>query len=248
MNMRFYLFHRSLRGVGSNFASNFLDLFGLWLIVCLALMLAGCGSGDARPTRTPFPTWTPTPNAAALAVEAVSQAPTAALPVLAATDTPMPEAPPPAAESAPVDTPTAEALPTPMPVAEPTPIPDYPFVLETAEKFPTEALAANMVRIYLYVYSPAELGLAGYTLRIAHNGVVLPVDIQSTAGLPKQTRPDPGPYTRFTNLEALFIQPQGGRWELQLLDSSGNPAGESTVFELTADEATRELYIRYRLK
>jgi hypothetical protein len=119
-------------------------------------------------------------------------------------------------------------------------------VLEAAEKFPTDSLAANVVRIYLYAYSSTEYGLPGYTLQVLHNGTPLTVDEETTGGAPEQTSDTPGPYTRFTNMSVVFVEPQAGRWEIQLLDSSRTPVGPSVTFDLTADEQTRELYVRYR--
>lgn len=215
------------------------------LIALFVLVLAACsGEEDAsvRPTRTPLPTWTATPLGGVPptpVVEPVQPALTNTPPSAPATDTPVPAV---------ADTPTPEPSPTEAPTPEPTPTPDFAFELETAEKFPTETLAANMVRIYLYVYSPEQLGLAGYRLRVVHDGSEKSVDGLSEAGLPKTTRDTPGPYSRFTNMNAVFVEPQGGRWEVQLLDPNSAAVGQSAVFELTADEVTRELYVRYRLK
>jgi hypothetical protein len=144
----------------------------------------------------------------------------------------------------PTETPLPAATDTPA-APTPTPTAEFPFRLEAAEKFPTDSLAVKVVRIYLYVYSPAEFGLGGYTLRVTHNGTPLTVEEVSTAGLPEPTRLEPSPYTRFTNLNVIFAEPQAGRWELQLIDEQGNAVGPVAPFELTADELTRELYVRY---
>ncbi|GIV79525.1 MAG: hypothetical protein KatS3mg050_3919 [Litorilinea sp.] len=227
---------------------------------CLALlMLAGCGAGrNEPPTRTPFPTFTPTPilaagaNPPAQAQQPVQPPAQAAQPTLPPTPTATPV--PPTATPVPTATPTATptppptATPTPTVPPTPTPTPDYPFLLEAAEKFPTESLAPNVVRIYAYIYSPAELALAGYTLRVTHNGAQLPVDQVSTGGLPGQTRTEPSAYTRFTNLNVIFVESQAGAWEVQLLDENGVAVGPVASFQLTADEITRELYVRYRRK
>ena len=140
--------------------------------------------------------------------------------------------------------------PTATPTIEPTPTasPDYGFILETAQKFPTESLAPNVVRIYAYIYSPTEFGLEGYSLSVRHNGAELAVDQQSTGGLPRVTRDAPGPYSRFTNLTAIFVETQAGDWVVQLADADGNPAGPPATFQLSSDEETRELYVRYRLE
>lgn len=226
--------------------------------VCLLLLclLAGCSFRQDTPTRTPLPTWTPTVNGQQV------QAETPVVQVtLPATDTPL--APPPTDTPAvepptplPTDTPIAPEAPSPTPVPtdtpattptpEPTATAAYLFTLEAAEKFPTDSLAANVVRIYLYVYSPTTYGLADYTLQVAHNGSPLTVDEVSTGGVPEQTRPDPGPFTRFANMSVVFVEPQAGRWDVQLLDPQRTPVGPPVTFELTADERTRELYIRYR--
>ncbi len=76
----------------------------------------------------------------------------------------------------------------------------------------------------------------------------MPVDAVSAAGLPEQTREDAGQYTRFTNMSAIFVEPQSGEWIVQLVDASGLPMGPAALFTLTVDEETRELYVRYRQK
>ncbi len=231
------------------------------LAILLAVMWfsSGCGDELATPTRTPVPTWTPTPvNGAAPAAQAqqVAQAQPAT-----ATEAPAPPTAtftpePPTATQAPTDTPLPTDTPTPAitdtptapPPPTPTPTSAFQFQLEAAEKFPTDSLAVNVVRIYLYVYSPAEFGLPGYRLSVIHNGTPLTVDEVSTGGLPDPTRLEPSPYTRFTNLNVVFVEPQAGRWEIQLIDNQGNGVGPMAPFDLTADERTRELYVRYKQK
>jgi uncharacterized protein YraI len=78
-------------------------------VLCLALFLAGCGPepATAEPTRTPLPTFTPTPPAAT-GNAVTAAAPVAAAPVAAApVDTPIPTATPvPAVEAPPLPTAT----------------------------------------------------------------------------------------------------------------------------------------------
>ena len=150
----------------------------------------------------------------------------------------------------PTATPTPEPTATPTETPEPTatPTPAYLFELEAAEKFATESLAPNVVRIYAYVYAPDLLGLPGYSLRVARNGDALGVSELTDAGLPGQTRAVPSEATRFTNFSVILVEPQAGEWTLQLVDSDGVEAGPPAVFNLTADEETRELYVRYRQK
>jgi hypothetical protein len=88
--------------------------------------------------------------------------------------------------------------------------------------------------------------LEGYSLDVLHNGAELAVEEVSTGGLPDVTRSDPGPYSRFTNMNVIFVEAQAGSWAVQLVDAEGTPAGPPATFELTADEDTRELYVRYR--
>ncbi len=221
--------------------------------VLLGLLLSGCSFGQAEPTRTPVPTWTPTPiGQAPQAQVPTTQAPAAvpATPTLApppVSDTPVIEATTPA----PTDTPAATQTPVPTdtpaatPTLEPTATPAFVFTLEAAEKFPTDSLAADVVRIYLYVYSPATYGLAGYTLQVRHDDEPLAVDEVSIGGIPIQTRNEPGPYTRFANMTVVFVEPQAGRWEIQLIDEASTPVGPPAIFDLTAEERTRELYVRY---
>ncbi len=225
------------------------------------IALAGCAGGGrgALPTRTPLPTWTATPAGqgqpagvdnplAPGAQDPAAQPPTATevvptllpfTPTPTPTDTPVPTA---------THTPEPTATPTDTPVPTPTPTPSYTFDLEAAEKFPTESLAENVVRVYLYAYAPEEFGLQGYSLHVLHNGVEMEVDEATAGGVPQQTRPGPGPYTRFTNLDVIFVTEQAGEWRIQLLDANDVPAGPPAIFALTADEPTRELYVRYRRK
>jgi hypothetical protein len=220
------------------------------------ILTSACGNELDPPTRTPVPTWTPTPLGGDVqpAVEENQQPPTQqAQPQEAApppTDPPTPEPPSPTPAAtdtpAPTATPAATDTPTALPTLPPTPTPEYVFELEIAEKLPTDSLAPDVVRIYLYVYSPSAMGLAGYSLQVLHNGAPLIVDEVSTAGVPDVTRTEPGPYTRFTNLNVIFVEPQAGRWDIQLIDEERRPVGPPVSFDLTADEATRELYVRYR--
>lgn len=240
-------------------------------LLAACMLLAACG-GSGRPTRTPVPTWTATPAdgvlAAPLAVAQDTPAP-AVLPVpaeggavaAAPTDTPAPPAPPPepiadtatpvpptATPEPPTSTPEPTAPPTATPTPQPTATPAWLFELEAAEKLPTETLAPNVVRVWVYAYSPSELGLPGYTVRVTHDGSALTVAETTEAGIPSQTRETPGPFTKFTNLNIIFVQPQEGSWEVQLLDAAGTPVGSPALFELSASEITRELYVRYKLR
>jgi hypothetical protein len=232
-------------------------------LIAAALILAACGGGG-RPTRTPVPTWTPTAAGAAqpqqVAATPVPAQPAAATPLPAEpvveqvpvppTDTPAPPTPEPptATPVLPTDTPAPTPTPSETPTPQPTPTPSYAFELEAAEKLPTESLAPNVVRIWVYAYSPSDFGLPGYTVRVTHNGSALTVEETTTEGLPGQTRTTPGPFTKFTNMNVIFVQPQEGSWEVQLLDVEGAPAGAPALFELSADEITRELYVRYKLR
>ncbi len=219
------------------------------LLVCL---LSGCSFGQDEPTRTPVPTWTPTlagqvPPAEVTVAEATATFPPPPTQIPpTATETPV-ETPTPLPTDTPAETPTPAPTDTPAATAtpEPTATPAFAFTLEAAEKFPTDSLAANVVRVYLYVYSPATYGLAGYTLRVTHDGDLLTVEESSIGGVPIQTRNEPSPYTRFANMTVVFVEPQAGRWDIQLLDEAGTPVGPPATFELTADERTRELYVRY---
>ncbi len=238
-----------------------------WLLMA-SLFVAACGGGEEPPTRTPVPTWTPTAAGPApaqpagipadTAAEAVVVDPTAmalamASPTPLPTETPVPptETPTPeptATPAPPTETPTPAPTETPVPPTE-TPTaaaPLFALSLEAAEKFPTESLAANVVRVYGYFYSGDDPALPGFSLRILHNGDELEVEEESQDGLPEQTRTEPGPYTRFSNFSVIFVEPQAGEWRIQPVDAAGVVIGPEAIFTLTADEETRELYVRYQ--
>ena len=224
----------------------------------LLVMLGGCGGDRNEATRTPVPTFTPTPlgQGAPAQTGASGPAVVAEVATTTATVTPLPPTSTftPAPTATPTPRPTATTTPTPTteptatPVPTATPTPSFSFVLETAEKHPTESLAPNVVRFFLYVYEEGGMGLAGYTLHVAHNGAELAVDQVSRAGLPGLTRGEPSPYTRFTNMNVIFVEAQAGTWTATLVDEGGAVVGPAAEFQLTADEETRELYVRYRRK
>jgi|GEM_PF-693898 len=234
--------------------------------------------GGRSSERTPLPTFTPTPMAldnansveglvrssnqngqeSELIVVTQEQEPVLTLTPLS-TMTPVPTMTQPSLPTATQPTiipqePTATdtVLPTipPEPTASPTPtvVPKMLFDLEDYTKFPTVSLSQNVVRIYLYVYSIDSPALDGYSLLVRYNDVVLPVDGESVGGLPNQTRDTPGPYSRFTNFDTIFVGAQAGTWLVQLIDSQGVVVGPTAQFELTAEEESRELYVRYLQK
>ena len=230
-----------LRSSGEPF---YLRLIFLMLIMALlaTLLTVSCASRRAprpTPTRALRPTFTPTPIRAK---DVQSLAPTATAIPLPPTPTPTDTSIPPTPTPQPTDTPT----PTPTATLTFTPTPTFAFELERAEQFPAQLPETEGVHIYLYVYSLAEFGLPGYSLRVTHNGVPLTVNAVSVGGLPGQTRPGPSVYTRLTNMQVEFQQPPGGTWEVQLINQDGTPAGPSATFILSVDDLHRELYVRYR--
>ena len=102
----------------------------------------------------------------------------------------------------------------------------------------------DLVRIYLYVYQ-GTTALPDYTLRVTKDGVDMPVSGKSidAAGF---TWPVADPRQRFQNLKVEFPSVQAaGKWEVQLVDSSGAPAGPPATFTLVGGDQNRELYVRY---
>ncbi len=224
----------------------------LWILVVLvgvvalavlaaALLLADRGAlpmPEPAPSPTPRPTWTPTPTR-----EGIVPSPISILP----TPTPPPTATPtPTWTPSPLPTATPTPTITPSPTATPTPTPNYAFELEDFEPFPARLIEGEAVRIFAYIYSPTEFALPGYSLLVRHDGIRLPVEAQSTGGLPELTRQGPSPYARFTNLQLQFAGPPGGTWEIQLIDAKGTPVGPPAVFTLLDDSPNWDLYVRYR--
>jgi len=243
-------------------------------MVLAALLVGGCGGRDEpTPTRTPIPTYTPTPPgrqpvavaqqpavqpavAQAAAPAATPVPPTATFTPEPPTATPVPPTPTPAPTdtptATPTDTPTATPTDTPTatpsPTLTPTPTPDYAFALEAAEQFPTQLPGVDEVRVYVYVYQGEAYALGGYTIRVSKDGAPLTVQARSTEGLPGETRPGPNPYTRFANLGAAFFEKPQGVWEIQLIDHGGFAMGEPARFVLGPDDELREFYLRYHEK
>jgi len=233
--------------------------------------LAGCSLFRGR-ARVPLPTFTPT-SAVLLGISAPANASAKGQPDFnnqttpqtddlivitkapAPTSTPVPTVTPLPSSTMPPPTPIPTITSTPIPVLAatstptfiptPSPIPEYLFDLEDSTKFPTDSLAPDIVRIYLYVYSQTEFAMSGYSLRVLHNGVPLLVEGESTGGLPIQTRVEPSPHSRFANFNVVFAESQVGEWIVALQDSNGAVVGPPAQFTLTADEETRELYVRY---
>lgn len=174
------------------------------------------------------------PQAAApTTAPAVAQPPAATEPPAAPQEAAPPAAPP--AEAAQPETPTDTPAPT-----EP-PAPAFPFNLVAQEQF---VESNDLVRIYLYVYQ-GTTALPDYTLRVTKDGTEMPVSGKSidAAGF---TWPVADPRQRFQNLKVEFPAVQAaGKWEVQLVDGSGAPAGPPATFTLVGGDQNRELYVRY---
>jgi len=146
--------------------------------------------------------------------------------------------PAPTAASAMDVAPPAEAAPP----AEETPAPPaFEFNLATQERFPE---GNDLVRVFLYV-SQGDVAVPGYSLRIVHDGVEMPVSATSsdTAGL---TWPTASPRQRLHNMKVEFPGvTSAGTWEIQLLDGGKAPAGPAATFTFAAADTDREMYVRY---
>jgi hypothetical protein len=174
----------------------------------------------------------PAPTAAPTAAPAAAQ-PTAAAEPPAAPQAAQPAAPP--AEAA------QPAAPTDTPAPTAPPAPAFPVNLVAQEQF---VESNDLVRIYLYVYQ-GTTALPDYTLRVTKDGVDMPVSGKSidAAGF---TWPVADPRQRFQNLKVEFPGVQAaGKWEVQLVDGSGAPAGPPAAFTLVGGDQNRELYVRY---
>ncbi len=140
-----------------------------------------------------------------------------------------------AAPEAVAEAPAAEEAP-----AEP-PAPAFEFALATQERFPE---SNDLVRVFLYV-SQGDNAVPGYSLRVVHDGVEMPVTATSAdqAGM---TWPTASPRQRFQNMKVEFPGVSAaGTWEIQLLDGGKAPAGPVATFTLAATDTDRELYVRY---
>jgi hypothetical protein len=176
--------------------------------------------------------------AAAPTVAPAAQPPAATEPP-AAPQAAQPAAPP--AEAAQPEIPTDTPAPTEPPAPADTPAPAFPFNLVAQEQF---VETNDLVRIYLYVYQ-GTAALPDYTLKVTKDGADMPVSGKSidSAGF---TWPVADPRQRFQNLKVEFpgVQP-AGKWEVQLVDGSGAPAGPPATFTLVGGDQNKELYVRY---
>ena len=155
---------------------------------------------------------------------------------------------PPTPEPAPTAAPAVEAAPEAVaeaPAAEEAPAeppaPAFEFALATQERFPE---SNDLVRVFLYV-SQGDNAVPGYSLRVVHDGVEMPVTATSAdqAGM---TWPTASPRQRFQNMKVEFPGvSSAGTWEIQLLDGGKAPAGPVATFTLAATDTDRELYVRY---
>jgi len=134
----------------------------------------------------------------------------------------------------------AEAPPAEAAPAEP-PAPAFEFNLATQERFPENN---NLVRVFLYV-SQGDTAVPGYSLRVVHDGVEMPVSATS-ADAAGMTWPTASPRQRFQNMKVEFPGVNAaGTWEIQLIDGGKAPAGPVATFTLAATDTDRELYVRY---
>jgi uncharacterized protein YgiM (DUF1202 family) len=168
----------------------------------------------------------------ALPVDAVGQslvgaAPTASAPVnLPPTATPIP--------------PTAILLP-PTPTSTPT----LEFSVVRSEQF----LETVHPRLYVFMEDVTLYNGAGsYRVRVRKDGVELPNNIVSFAGIPLLTWPwTHDDRQRPYNLKIEFEQtPPAGVWEVTPLDSVGREVGPPVVFTLQPDDRYQEMYVRFQ--
>lgn len=143
-----------------------------------------------------------------------------------------------------VSPPTPEpiaAAPPADPPATLVPSPALAFNLVTQERFPENN---NLVRVFLYV-GQGDKAVPGYSLRIVHDGVEMPVSAIS-ADAAGMTWPIASPRQRFQNMKVEFPGVNSaGVWEIQLLDGGRAPAGPAATFTLAAADTDREFYVRY---
>lgn len=241
----------------------------LFVLIVGLVVLSGCSRlrrGNETPTPVALPTYTPTPigfvpgNAivqqaaqpAAQEPAAPPEAPTATPAPAEPTATPLPTELPteaPTATPVPTETPTPEPTATPLPTATPS----YPFELVLSTRLPVQDNDdLNGVRIYAYFAGKDGFPVEDYGVIITHDDqVVAPAEgaTLSSGGLPGQTRPEPGPNSLFTNLVLTVPDLAQGVWTVQAVDADSAPVGQVAVFIVGSNsDASRELYVRYRLK
>lgn len=123
----------------------------------------------------------------------------------------------------------------------PAPAPVAQFDMIRQEQF----AEATIVRVFLYV-TDGTTGLEGYSARIAKDGRVLDVDAASFGGQPAFTWPFQDARQRHQNFKMEFPgEAAAGEWTVQLVNADGVDVGPLARFNLSADDAQRELYVRY---
>ncbi len=94
--------------------------------------------------------------------------------------------------------------------------------------------------------NPTEQALGDYTVRVHKDGLSVPVQAKTFAGMPGYTWPRADARQRLMNLKLEFPHiSAAGLWEIQLLDERGNPVGPTAHFILAPDDLNKEMYVRY---
>ncbi|MEM7131067.1 MAG: SH3 domain-containing protein [Chloroflexota bacterium] len=158
-------------------------------------------------------------------------------------------------EPPPTSTPTS--TPTPIPTETSTPLPLFPtntptpiWNFELTEA--TRHSEANTVIIYGWIHS-GRGALAGYSLQVVKDGLVLINSANSSANPLGTTRPTQvnSPEDKIYNLKLDFhsisypnLDPTGN-WILQLTDQFGKTVGPPTRYTITQGDQFKELYVNY---
>ena len=152
-----------------------------------------------------------------------------------------PVIPAPVINLVPTLTPTP-APPTPEPAA-PTPTPEFTVLRQ--EQFAEQTIA----RLYAFVEDTTLYsGAGGYRVRVRKDGVELPNNQVSFAGIPLLTWPwTHDDRQRPYNLKLEFPDiVSAGTWQITPLDSLGREVGPTVMFQLAPNDPKQEMYVRYQ--
>jgi hypothetical protein len=210
-------------------------LFGSGLAIWFIDSSASASQVASRPISInqarSLPTFTPTPTPTSISTFTPSPLPpSTATPTVVLAATPLPAIPPP------TDTPSPTPLSptsTPLPTDTPTPVPvTYPFIIKETAQFGTTHLNFD---VFIAITDADNHPLAGYRVIGGHSSGL---QLESAPSAAAWTENSGAMHYKAGNIKYAVPNSPSGVWNLQLIDSDGNPVGPPVEFSFDANNPT----------